>query len=808
MNLQELRALFIEFFSARSHTVVPSAGLIPTGDPTLLFTSAGMVQFKKMWSGEVSLPFTRVVSCQKCLRASDIEQVGKSLRHLTFFEMLGNFSFGDYFKHEAIEWAAEFVTKVIHLPQDKLYISVLDEDEESYNIWKNEIGMSDSRIYKLGKEHNFWGPAGGRGPCGPCSEIYYDLGKEVGCGKLDCKPGCECDRFIEIWNLVFPQYDAAPEGTLKPLKNRGIDTGAGLERLALVMENKKSLFELEVFKPIIVEIEQLFSMKYEENKTTFNIIADHIRALTFAIAEGIYPSNIGRGYLLRHILRRAQTCAFEMGIKNPFLYKLVPVVAEVMRDQYPELIERRESVSLVVKSEEENFLRTLDKGTEVFNQVISEANTCTLSGENIFKLYDTYGFPPELTYELAKGKGFESNKLEFEKLMELQKERARTASKFEAKDVEWQVANPATSGEVFKCNHTEFVGYDTLTTKAKIVKWRNPQSPTPNPQSPSLFELVLDRTTFYAESGGQVGDCGRIYNDNLEFDITDTQKLGDLYVHLGSLKRGNINTVENPAASGDDVICEVDKSRRKAIERNHTGTHLLHSALRKVLGNWVHQEGSLVEPDRIRFDFTHFKPIEQQEMEKIEHLINNWILENIKVEISATSYEEAVKEGAIAIFGEKYGEKVRVVQIGDISTELCAGTHIRATGEIGILKIIAESSVHAGIRRIEAITGDYALQWLNKYESELKAISNKLGVPVFETQQKVNALIESETRLKNRLSQFEQTQILGLVPEILSKKQRVKDISVLVAEIPSSNIDTLRLLADKLREGEKRVGVI
>lgn len=798
MKVQELRKEFIEFFKNKGHTVVPSAGLIPTGDPTLLFTSAGMVQFKKLYSGEVTLPYRRAVSCQKCLRASDLDKVGRSAKYVTFFEMLGNFSFGDYFKQEAIEWAWEFVTKVVKLPLDALYMSVLDEDEEAYRIWRNGIRLDESKIYRLSKEHNFWGPTGGRGACGSCSEIYYDFGRDVGCGKSDCKPGCDCDRFIEIWNLVFPQYDAQADSTLKLLKNRGIDTGLGLERFTTALQGKKSLFELEIFTPIIEETQKIFgvnSMRDEKLKSCLYIIADHIRALTFAVAEGVYPSNIGRGYLLRHLLRRAQAQAYELGIRMPFLYKLVPLVVDVMRDQYPELVERREGITLVVKSEEESFLKTLYKGTEVFNQITSTLKYKEIPGDAIFKLYDTYGFPPDLTYELAKSKGFESDKVGFEKLMEFQKEQARRASKFEATKVEWN--------EIFtyKEHVTQFMGYKELECSAKIIRWRK--------IGDKSFEVVLNKSPFYSAAGGQVNDTGKIKikSEKLkEIEIVDTQKEGDFI----------INTCKVSIPDWEPVItnyrllvkCMVDKSRRRAIERNHTGTHLLHSALRQVLGNWVHQEGSLVERERFRFDFTHFKPLEQYEIEKVENLINSWILENMKVKTYITSFEVAVKQGAMAIFGEKYGEKVRVVRIGDISIELCGGTHVKTTGEIGVLKIISETGVHAGIRRVEVITGDYAIQWLKRQEQELISVSEKLGVAPSKVRQKVDELVESESKLRSRLAQLEHSQILGMVPEILSKKQTIKEIDILVSQVPATDVNVMRVLADKLREGERRVGVV
>ena len=841
----KLRDSFLDFFKSKGHTIVPSMGLVPKEDPTLLFTSAGMVQFKKLWSGETPVSYRRAVSIQKCLRASDLEEVGRSAKYNTFFEMLGNFSFGDYFKREAIEWAWEFITKVVKLSKANLYVSVLNSDTDTYNIWRDVIGIEENRIYKLGKKDNFWAPVGSRGACGPCSEIFYDMGKDVGCGRADCKPGCKCDRFPEIWNLVFPQYDSQANGTLKPLKNKGIDTGMGLERLIMVVQGKKSLFETDLFKPIVEEAAKICDIKYPDRiyrikqsrfigtvnpvKVSLNIVADHIRALTFALAEGVYPSNVGRGYLLRRILRRAQREGHELGVKKPFLYKLVPTVIDVMREPYPELVARRENVALIIKSEEESFLKTLEQGTVVFEQVLSGLKSRRVPGEAVFKLYDTYGFPPELTEELANRRGLEVDKSGFEKAMQeargitsrgitsrgiTSRTRAKVA---EGRDTPWRVP---TKG-VFK--ETKFVGYKTLRTRSRIVKWRQTAEFAENTEDAKIakdklvhhdlhhgVELILDRTPFYAESGGQVGDRGRIYNSSMEIDILDTRISSGLWVHIGKLKKGKINDKE---VQPQMVVCEVDKERRISTARNHTGTHLLHSALRQVLGDWVHQDGSLVEPERFRFDFTHFKSLSEDEIEKIENLVNRWILENIKVEAYTTSFDEAVESGAMAIFGEKYGKKVRVVKIGDVSMELCGGTHVSSTMEIGFLKIVSETGIHAGIRRVEVITGEHTIKWLKSCESDLVSISRRLGVEVNQVKNKVYGLVDSEKKLKDRVNRLERDSVLQLVPEILSNKKVINGISILRANVDaelklrSYSIDNLRTLADKLRAGKNRVGI-
>lgn len=790
MKPQELRKSFISFFEERKHTVVPSSSLLPKEDPTLLFTAAGMVQFKKLWSGEIPLPYKRAVSIQKCLRTSDVEKVGKFPRYMTFFEMLGNFSFGDYFKEAAIKWAWEFLTDVLKIPENKLFVSVFKgdnefkEDKEAYDIWKDVVGLDKSKIYKLGREDNFWTPVGGRGACGPCSEIYYDNGEEMGCGKPNCGPGCSCNRFMEVWNLVFPQYDSQPDGTLKTLKNKGIDTGMGLERLALALEGKKSIFDLEIFKPIIDETSDICKVKYEENKIAFNIIADHIRTLTFAIAEGIYPSNIGRGYVLRHILRRAQSSAYEMGVKEAFMYKVVPAVADSLKEQYPELVSRREMISLIVKSEEESFLRTLEQGTIIFNNIVKELKTEEIPGDDIFKLYDTYGFPPDLTYELAERNGKEADKKGFEKLMESAKEKARATSKFgTVEKLNWNI--------IKKTTETKFTGYAKFETKANVLKWC---------EMKDRMGIVLDKTPFYAESGGQVGDRGKIYNDEMEFDVLDTQNIAVEWVHIGKMKKGKINAKE--------IKCKVDEKYRKSLQCNHTSTHLLHSALREILGEWVHQEGSLVEPERFRFDFTHFNALESSEIEKIENLVNGWIGENIKVEISELPFEDAMKQGAMALFGEKYGKKVRMVKIGNVSAELCGGTHIENTGEIRVFKIVSEGSIHTGVRRIEAITGEYAVEWFKSCDKKVKELSLMLGVEFEKINPKVSELIESEHKLKNKLTQFERNEALSLVPKIIESAKNIDEIKVIAYNVHSAEADTLRTLADRLRNTKSTAGVI
>jgi len=766
---QELRKLFIDFFKEKNHTVVPSAPLVPKDDPTLLFTSAGMVRFKKLYTGEVPLPYKRAVSIQKCLRASDIDEVGKTNRHHTFFEMLGNFSFGDYFKKEAICWAWDFITNWINLPQNRLFVSVYEEDDESYKIWRDMIGIDEAKILKEGAEDNFWGPAGNTGPCGPCSEILFD-------------------KEIEIWNLVFPQYDQKEDGERKPLKNKGIDTGMGLERLAMVCQNKESTYETDLFKPIVEEISNIVEVDYKKRKVPINIIADHVRGLAFTISEGIYPSNEGRGYLIRRLLRRALREGHNLGMIKPFLYKLVGVVADVMREPYPELLPKRDNIALIIRSEEESFLRTIEQGLRFFEEIVDEKGKIT--GEEIFKLYDTYGFPPELTETIAKEKGIPISLEGFDEAMHKQRERARVKSRFVTGTV--GLSGTVTLEHRFReVKETKFIGYDKLEGKTRIALYRS---------SDGKIEIVLEETPFYAETGGQVGDTGRIYSKSFEIEITDTQIKDNFITHIGVIKKGSI--------TDEQVTCEIDVERRKQIERNHTATHLLQAALRKILGEHVHQEGSLVAPDRMRFDFTHFAALKLSEIKSVEEQVNSWIRANIPVKTYGTSYDEAIKSGAIALFGEKYGDKVRIVKIDDISKEVCAGTHVKATGEIGLFKVLGESSVPAGIRRLEVITAVHAFSYLTRCEKDVTSLAEELKIPIHEVKDRVYEMIETEKKLESKVKALEEKALLGQIPDILANKTQVMGIEVIAYKVKTESIGALRNICDKLREGRQRVGVL
>jgi alanyl-tRNA synthetase len=649
MKSNELRKSFLKFFEKKGHTIVPSMSLIPRDDPSLLFTSAGMVQFKPLWTGAVPLPYRRAASVQKCLRTSDLDNVGRTRRHLTFFEMLGNFSFGDYFKEEAIIWAWEYLTKILAIDASKLSVSVYEDDDEAYDIWHKKVGLNKDIIFRLGEEDNFWGPAGNSGACGPCSEIFYDLGKKFSCGKKTCAPGCDCDRFPEVWNLVFPQFNQTVAGERLPLKNRGVDTGMGFERLASVLQGKDSPFHTDLFFPIIEDIADHKKIEYGSSQDidiAINVLADHTRALVFAIGDGIIPSNEERGYVIRRLLRRAVRLCKNLGIEDAFLYKLVPKVVDMYREAYPDLAERREEITLVIKSEEERFLATLEKGLVQLEEMTGSRKK--ISGEDAFRLYDTYGFPIELTKEIAKEKGIQVDEQRFMAMLHEAREMSKAKAKFIPKG-EWKV---------LKQGAGSFVGYDSSTVETEILRYN---------EHDHTIELVLETSPFYAEAGGQVGEQGDITGKEYKLDVLDTYWYQGMIVCHCKLSSGKFTPGK--------VRAHVDMYKRKESARAHTATHLLHAALRETLGEHARQEGSFVEPGRFRFDFTHFKALSDDEINAIETLVNEKILSALPVEKFFTSLDEAKKMGAMAIFGEKYGDRVRVVKISDFSIELCGGIH-------------------------------------------------------------------------------------------------------------------------------------
>jgi alanyl-tRNA synthetase len=775
MKGNELRKSFLKFFKERDHTIVPSMSLVPRDDPSLLFTIAGMVQFKPLWIGNIPLPYRRAASVQKCLRTSDLDNVGKTLRHLTFFEMLGNFSFGDYFKEEAIVWAWEYLTGVLALDKTKLYVSVYEEDEEAFQIWHKKINLAKDRIFKLGQEDNFWGPAGNSGACGPCSEIFYDMGERFSCGKKSCAPGCDCDRFPEIWNLVFPQFNQTIPGEKLPLKNRGVDTGMGFERLVSVLQNKDSIFSTDLFFPIIEEIEKYPKVKYGADPGTdiaINVIADHTRALVFAIGDGIIPSNEERGYVLRRLLRRGVRLCRNLGIKDSFIYNLVPRVVQIYSPAYPELAERREEITLVIKSEEERFLGTLEKGLVQLEELFKKKQM--VSGEDAFRLYDTYGFPVELTQEIARERNIMVDEEGFMRMLGEAREISKAKAKFIPKG-EWKVIREGVGS---------FVGHDESEVETSILRYN---------KYDHTIELVLEQSPFYAEAGGQVGEHGEIKGKDFTIDVLDTYWYQGMIVCHCKLVSGKL--------CPGPVRAVVDLKKRKESARAHTATHLLHAALRKTLGEHARQEGSFVEPGRFRFDFTHFKPLSDDEIIGIEDAVNEKILSAIPVEKFFTTLDEAKKMGAMAIFGEKYGDRVRVVRIGDFSIELCGGIHLDNTGEIGLFKIIAQESAAAGIRRIEAIVGLHAFDESRKNFTQMQELHGIFGTDkdllqkIREFQQKMRDLEKANQDNCMRLARVEAAELLSKM-----KKEKNRFVSHRFDDYAG---DTMRAIADMIREQAK-----
>ncbi len=783
MNSDELRKKFINFFVSLDHKYFPSDSLIPSSDPTLLFTTAGMVQFKDYFLGKKT-DVSRACSVQKCFRTSDIEQVGHTPRHLTFFEMLGNFSFGDYFKKEAIEWAWEFITKVVNLEVDRLYITVYKDDDEAYDLWSKIV--KKDRIYKLSEETNFW-QMGDTGPCGPCSEIIYDLGKEYSCGKPTCDVSCDCDRFLEVWNLVFTQFDRQADGKLVPLKQKNIDTGMGLERLNMVVNRFPTVFETDVFKPIVYEIVNQLNVNYEDKKIKNYVyaIADHARAATFTISEGVIPTNEARGYVVRKIIRRAVRYLKLLGCNQPFLYKLIPVVVKIMKDTYPEIELHREKVAVIVKTEEEKFLETLDEGLKIINEIIS-SNKKFVSGKLVFKLYDTYGFPKELVDEIFKEANIKYDEKEFLEAEQNAKSLSRAS---------WRGVK-VTNTQIYTIfPQTYFVGYTQFSIKAKLLGIiRNNEKLSSVSKSNILTELIFDKTPFYGESGGQVGDTGKIIvNKKIVAEVVDTKKIEERIVHIAK--------IYDELKINDEVELQIDIDRRKDIMRHHTATHLLHKALRETLGEHAIQSGSLVSDSYLRFDFIHWEKLTEEQIKKIEEIVNQKILECLPVNIFYTTLDEAKKIGATALFEEKYGEKVRVVAIGvsgeqPYSIELCGGTHCSNTGEIGIFKIISESSVGTNIRRIEAICGRKVYEYILDYESKIKSVAEILEVnTIEEIKNKVIKILQQNKKLQQEIENIK-TKIATQKSEEITKE--INGIKFIIKNIPSTELKLLRSLSDEL----------
>ncbi|MDD4875585.1 MAG: alanine--tRNA ligase [Dehalococcoidales bacterium] len=795
MTSDEIRTAFLGFFKGKEHTIIPSSSLIPKGDPTLLLTSAGMVQFKPYFLGEASPPNKRLTSCQKCFRTTDIELVGDST-HLTFFEMLGNFSIGDYFKREAINWAWEFVTQILKLPTDRLWITIYLEDDESFNYWR-EIGVPEEKIVRLGEKDNFWGPAGNSGPCGPCSEIHYDFGEEFGCGKAGCAPDCDCARFSEIWNLVFTQYNQDREGQRTPLPKPNIDTGMGLERTAAIMQGKISVYEADAFIPLLECITKSAEVKYGSNNDTdhaLRVIAEHSRGIAFLIADGVTPSNEGRGYVLRRILRRAALFSRRLNADKPLLVTAAKTAIAQLGNIYPEIAQRQDFIVNVIKSEEARFRETLSTGLELIENIVAKqknGQTREISGKDIFRLYDTYGFPVELTKEIATGHNLSVDLVGFEREMEKQRERAKAAHKFELSlDIEINLQSQ------LNISKTNFTGYTKLAEKTIIAGILANKESTKNIEQGQEAGIILKSTPFYGEMGGQAGDTGEIYTASGRFLVTDTLRVStDIIIHQGYVTEGSLTV-------GDEVAVEVDKKRRLDIARNHTTTHLLHFALRQILGDHVQQRGSLVTAERFSFDFTHLTAIKEEELKEIQHIVNDKIRQNLTVYSEEMPYKQAITEGAIALFDEKYGEVVRVIKIGEpiISAELCGGTHISSTGEIGFFHIFSEHSIGAGLRRIEAITGEGAETYIERRLFFLAEMSNKLATKEENLLAKLDDLIAERDQQYKRIQTLE-TQIAQIKSEsLLNQVETIKDVKVLAAKVPSLQMQTLRELCDLLRE--------
>ncbi len=759
MTGHEIRELFLSFFERKGHKRIKSASLVPEKDPTLLFVNAGMVPFKDVFLGIEKRPYTRAVSCQKCLRVSgkhnDLESVGFTSRHHTFFEMLGNFSFGDYFKKEAIEYAWEFVTEYLKIPKERLYVSVYEEDEEAFLIWRDHIKVSEERIWRMGKEDNFW-QMGDTGPCGPSSEIYVDRGEEY-----------EPERYLEIWNLVFMQYNRDEKGNLLPLPKPNIDTGMGLERVASVLQGTRTNFEIDLIRPLISFGEELSGKVYGkdyETDSALRVVADHLRALTFAISDGVIPSNAGRGYVIKRILRRAMRYGYKLGIEDPFLHKGVDLVVEIMKDPYPELIQTKNFVKSIIKAEEERFINTLRRGMPYVEETIQRAEGI-ISGDVIFHLYDTYGFPIDLLEDIAREKGLKLDMEGFHREMEIQRERARKHFKIEVKETKPIYGHLKELGKT-----SNFVGYEHTKVDTEIIALVKEGELVSELKKGEKGEVFLKETPFYAEKGGQVGDKGVIRGKDGLFIVEDTQSpLEGVIVHIGYVAEGTIRI-------GDKVFAHIDEERREDIKRNHTATHLLHAALREVLGDHVRQAGSLVADKYLRFDFTHNEPLKEEELKNIEELVNYHIRKNHPVLVEEMDYSSAIKSGAIAIFEEKYGERVRVLSVGDFSKELCGGTHVSRTGDIGYFKIISESSVGAGIRRIVAKTGRWAVEEAYRDRKLLIDISRSLGVPMDDIPKAIQKLFDDIKEKEKEIAKLKARLLSGQAPTEF-KGEKLGDIS-------------------------------
>jgi len=796
LGLNEIREKYLSFFESKGHLRLPSFSLVPENDKSLLLINAGMAPLKPYFKGELEPPRKRVTTCQKCIRTPDIERVGKTARHGTYFEMLGNFSFGDYFKHEATAWAWEFVTKELELPEDKLWITIYEDDDEAFDIWTKEVGVDPTHIVRMGKEDNFWEI--GTGPCGPCSELYFDRGVEHGCGSPDCKVGCECDRFVEFWNLVFTQFDKDEDGNYNRLSHPNIDTGMGLERIACIMQGVNNLFEVDTVRNIMLKISEITGATYgadEKNDVSLRVITDHIRSTTFMIGDGVQISNEGRGYVLRRLLRHAARHGKLLGVDEPFLYKVCDTVIEENKNAYPELLEKKAYIKKVIELEEIRFNETINDGLSILAGYIDELeknDEVQLSGAKAFKLYDTFGFPLDLTLEILEEKSLNVNIEEYEECMQAQKKKAREG-RGEMDDAGWE--KDEFKKKITDLDKTEFTGYETLCDTA-VVKAIGADGEICNMATSDNGNVViiLDKTPFYGESGGQVGDKGYIKSQGATVKVNDTKKIGNGQImHICTVEAGMISV-------GDSVECEVCSSRRNATARNHSATHLLQKALKTVLGDHVQQAGSYVDPERLRFDFSHFEALTKEQIAKVEEIVNGEIYNALSVECSQMPIDEARALGAMALFGEKYGDVVRVVKMGDFSTELCGGTHVNNTSNIGIMKIVSETSAAAGVRRIEAITGLGVLASFNEKEEIIAKAAALLKSAPADMLSKLAALQSEVKAMQKEIEDMKSKLASGGIDDIKKNAKIINGTTVLAGSFKGADVNTVRKMNDSLKD--------
>ena len=800
-GVNELRKMFLDFFATKDHLIMESFSLVPHNDKSLLLINAGMAPLKPYFTGQEIPPSRRVATCQKCIRTGDIENVGKTARHGTFFEMLGNFSFGDYFKKEAIAWTWEFLTEVLGLPGDRIYPSVYLEDDEAFEIWQKDIGILPERIYRFGKEDNFW--EHGAGPCGPCSEVYYDRGERFGCGRPDCGVGCGCDRYIEVWNNVFTQFDSDGQGHYTELENKNIDTGMGLERLAVVVQDVDSIFEIDTVRALLDEVARIAKTVYkkEESKDiSLRLISDHIRSCTFMISDGIMPSNEGRGYVLRRLLRRAARHGRMLGIQEKFLSKLAQLVISLSCDAYPQLRERQDMIVKVLEEEEDKFYRTIDQGLSILAETearMQEEGRGRMTGEEAFRLYDTYGFPPDLTGEILAEKGLSIDEEGFSAAMEKQRNAARAARK----TTNYMGADVTVYESLDPSLTTAFTGYDRLLDRSAITALTTEEAIACALTEGERGSIICTASPFYAAMGGQEGDKGRIETEDALFIVEDVQKLrGDKQAHIGYMERGMLK-------EGDTVSLIVEEDRRASICKNHSATHLLHKALREILGLHVEQAGSLVSEDRLRFDFTHFSPLTKEEIHSVEELVNREIKASLPVHTDLMEVEEAKKSGAMALFGEKYKDEVRVVSMGDFSKELCGGTHVANTADISAFKIVSEFGVAAGVRRIEALTGEALQRYYESQSSRLMEIARSLKTAPADIEEKILSLLEEIKSLRAENESLKAKIANAAAQGAKQEKTEIKDIVLVTMSLQGVEINEMRRLGDELKEAEKN-GVV